>query len=375
MSDRVALGDICEVFGGATPSKKVASYFEGSIPWATIRDMGEASLTDTEFKITQEALDSCSSSLIPSGNVVIATRVGLGKVCLLAQDTAINQDLRGLVPKDPSAVDRKYLFYAMKDLAPEIVASGSGATVQGVRLPFIKQLQITLPPLDDQRRIVATLDEALGEIGELKRNRQAKLEAFDDVKASILTELLQPNSGAAATEAWTEVPLANACSIDYGTRVVRKQEAGTEYPVYGGGGATFRVDKFNREDTVIVSRFAMSEQTTRAVRGKFFLNDSGLTVSTLDAGAVTQDFVNAWLLASSARIYSLGRGTAQRNLDVPAFREMTFRFPPLDEQRRIVATLDEADLAVDSGKVAATEELELADAMASSLMTELLTAA
>ena len=50
------------------------------------------------------------------------------------------------------------------------------------------------------------------------------------------------------------------CQIEYETRVTRKKDAGTIYPVYGGGGATFRIDDYNREDCVIVSRFAMSKR-------------------------------------------------------------------------------------------------------------------
>src|ERR1700674_3322153 len=73
-------------------------------------------------------------------------------------------------------------------------------------------------------------------------------------------------------------PLGEVCNVDYGTRVVQKRDGGSVYPVYGGGGATFKLDSFNREDCMVISRFGMSEQCTRFVSGKFFLNDSGLTV-------------------------------------------------------------------------------------------------
>lgn len=68
---------------------------------------------------------------------------------------------------------------------------------------------------------------------------------------------------------WVADKLEDCCLIEYGTRVVKKKDGGTIYPVYGGGGATFRVDAFNREDRMVIARFGMSEQCTRFVSGKF----------------------------------------------------------------------------------------------------------
>ena len=140
------LGDLCQVIGGGTPSKDKTKYYSGDIPWATVRDMRSEVITETECKITKEAVKNSATNIIPKGNVVIATRVGLGKVCLLGQDTAINQDLRGIVPIDLKALSVRFLFWWLKDIADAIVAEGTGATVQGVKLPFVKSLQVPLPP-------------------------------------------------------------------------------------------------------------------------------------------------------------------------------------------------------------------------------------
>jgi type I restriction enzyme S subunit len=136
--------------------------------------------------------------------------------------------------------------------------------------------------------------------------------------------------------------LGDVAQVVFGTRVTRKKDAGSIYPVYGGGGATFSLDLYNRESSFIVSRFAMSEECVRYVDGKFFLNDSGLTVDTLNSDLLLQDYLDRFLLSKSADIYSLGRGTAQRNLDIDAFKRLEMKIPPLDEQKRIVAKLDEA---------------------------------
>jgi len=158
-------------------------------------------------------------------------------------------------------------------------------------------------------------------------------------------------------EDWEIKNLEDACNIDYGTRVVKKKDAGTKYPVYGGGGATFNVDDFNRENSLVISRFAMSEQCTRFVQGKFFLNDSGLTLSSKN-GDLLQDFLNLQMLSLNQTIYDLGRGTAQRNLDVPKFRQLKIQYPKsIEEQKRIVSILDKAFAAIDKAKANAEQNL------------------
>ena len=156
----VKLGDVCELIGGGTPSKKNAAYYGGEIPWATVRDMHSDELSKTELKITQLGLENSSSKVIPANNIVIASRVGLGKVCLLNQSTAINQDLRGVIPKKSDTIDVRFLFYWFKSIEQTIISAGRGATVHGVTLPFLKALELSLPPLAEQQHIVAKLDAA-----------------------------------------------------------------------------------------------------------------------------------------------------------------------------------------------------------------------
>ncbi len=79
------IGEICHVVGGGTPSKSNDEFYTGEIPWATVRDMKSEIIYETECRITEEAVKKSSTNIIKQGNVVIATRVGLGKVCMVAQ--------------------------------------------------------------------------------------------------------------------------------------------------------------------------------------------------------------------------------------------------------------------------------------------------
>lgn len=149
------------------------------------------------------------------------------------------------------------------------------------------------------------------------------------------------------------------CHVEYGTRVVRKRDGGSIYPVYGGGDVTFAMDTFNRSGRVIIARFGMSEKCTRFVADRFFLNDSGLTISPRKPYELLPAYLDMWAVAMNDAIYALGKGVAQRNLDVPAFRSMKISYPAdVIEQQRIVQVLDEAFAGIDT--VAQLSEKKLA---------------
>ena len=142
------------------------------------------------------------------------------------------------------------------------------------------------------------------------------------------------------TNGWITDEIDNLCNVEYGTRVVQKKDGGTIYPVYGGGGATFFMDTFNRENRLTIARFAMSAQCTRLVKSKFFLNDSGLTLSPKDTAKINQEFLDYQCLAMNNIFYSLAKGSAQKNLDVPAFRKLKLHIPKdLMLQEKIVRRL------------------------------------
>ena len=161
--------------------------------------------------------------------------------------------------------------------------------------------------------------------------------------------------------------MGDVCSINYGTRVVQKRDGGSTYPVYGGGGATFKMDSYNREDCLIVARFAMSPQCVRYVQGKFFLNDSGLSVESASP-MLSQSFLDKHIMALNDKIYSLGKGAAQKNLDINALKNIEIHFPvSLSEQEKIVAELDCLSGIIEKKK----QQLKEYDVLAQSIFYEM----
>ncbi|MCM1293402.1 MAG: restriction endonuclease subunit S [Bacteroides sp.] len=161
---------------------------------------------------------------------------------------------------------------------------------------------------------------------------------------------------------WEYRRLGEVCTVNFGKRIVAKETEPGQYSVYGGGGATFTTDLYNREDCMIVSRFAMSPECVRYVKGRFFLNDSGLSVSSAEK-RLSQSFVDKYLWSNQDLIYNLGRGAAQKNLNIKQFTEINIPVPPMGVQERIVGELDEINGLIEAKR----EQLKQLDLLAQSI--------
>lgn len=184
------LGDVCYVVGGGTPDTKNKDYWGGSIPWATVSDMNCEVIKSTGYSITGRGLDESSSRIIKAGEIIIATRVGLGKVCKLAIDTAINQDLKGIIPKENNIL-KDFIFYYFKNKANYIVNNGIGATVKGVKIKFIESLSFDYPPSPEQQKIIERLDALSANIKKLEEVLRKTQDECDALKQAILREVFE----------------------------------------------------------------------------------------------------------------------------------------------------------------------------------------
>ena len=168
----VPLGEVVDFIGGGTPSRDVNHYWNGEIPWASVKDFKGPSIDSTLESITHEGLSASSSALIPAGHVIMPTRMALGKAAINSIDVAINQDLKALKPK--TRIDTRYLLHAILSRAKEIQSHGKGATVQGITIERLRAIKVPLPPLEEQRRIAAILDKA-GSLQKLSQSAITKL--------------------------------------------------------------------------------------------------------------------------------------------------------------------------------------------------------
>ena len=154
----VRLGEmILNHIGGGTPDKSNEAYWNGDIPWMSVKDVHQDSMyaDRTIDSITPAGLENSSSNLIEANRLIVVMRMAVGRAVINKLPVAINQDLRALFFRDN--VTQEYILRIFKILKFET----SGMTVKGIKLWVLLNTPIPLPPLDEQKRIVAKLDELL----------------------------------------------------------------------------------------------------------------------------------------------------------------------------------------------------------------------
>jgi type I restriction enzyme M protein len=118
--------------------------------------------------------------------------------------------------------------------------------------------------------------------------------------------------------------LDDVIDVVCGNRITQKNDRGTKYPVYGGGGVSFYTDSTNAEDCIVISRFAMSEKCVRYVKEPFWLLDSGFTVSIKkdQEDRFSENYLFYVLQSIQNKIFLCGRGIGQKNIDFELFNSI-----------------------------------------------------
>lgn len=349
------LGEVCHVIGGGTPPKDRPEYYDGEIPWATVRDMRADIIERTEFTITRAAVEASATNVIPARNVVIATRVGLGKVCLIERPTAINQDLRGVIPRDPQQLEVKFLFWWLKSVAHLIEKEGTGATVQGVKLPFIKSLGLPLPPLPEQRRIVAILDDAFEAIATAKANTVKNLQNARELPAVFMRRSL-----ATGADSWTESTIGEQVTLQRGFDITKDLQRDGSVPVVSSGGVrSYHDTHMVRAPGVVMGR--------KGTLGKvFFLEEDfwphDTTLWVKDFKGNDPRFVYRFFAVLEVK--GLDSGAANPALNRNQVHALCVLWPPLDDQVALAERIERISAGADqlastyAAKLAALDELK-----------------
>ena len=153
------LGDIGTVVGGATPSTKEVSNYDGNIPWITPKDLANHNgryISHGERMISQKGFDSCSCRMLPEGSILFSSRAPIGYVAIANNELCTNQGFKSVIPND-SIVDSLFLYYLLVYYRPVIENMGSGTTFKEVSGSVMKNLAVNMPELDEQKRIAAIL--------------------------------------------------------------------------------------------------------------------------------------------------------------------------------------------------------------------------
>ena len=197
------LKSLTNFLGGGTPSRENLSFWNGSIPWVSPKDMKRELIDSAEECITEEGLTKSSSNLITTGCVLVVVRSGILQhtipVAINAVPVAINQDMKALDFCAGSCLNNFFLRWVqgLNDLLL-LVWSKQGATVESIEHSYLAETLIALPPMGEQKSIVAFLNaeitrlddlttEATRAIALLKERRTALISAAVTGKIDVRT--------------------------------------------------------------------------------------------------------------------------------------------------------------------------------------------
>ncbi|OBV10539.1 putative Type I restriction-modification system [Erythrobacter dokdonensis DSW-74] len=309
-------------------------------------------LAQTEHTISEEGLRNSSAKLIPAGEVIMASRVGLGKACILQHDTAINQDIRALLPLKPSTVDRRFCLYWLQSVKDDIIAAGTGATVQGIKLPFIKSLPFPDVAFEEQKRIVAVLDQAFAALDRALALAEANLADAEELFDGWLTAVFHDHPAEWATRKLRD--LCHQITVGHvGPMADRYTSAGTPF-LRSQNVRPFRIDLGDVKfiDDAFRSELKKSELrpgdvaivrtgypgTAAVIPDDLPLANCADLVIARPKDELHPEFLAMFLNSSFGKkmVAEKSVGAAQKHFNVGAAKEVDFAYPGLEDQRTIV---------------------------------------
>ena len=168
------LGDIAEIIGGGTPSTSNNEFWNGNIPWLTPRDLtgySKVYISHGERFITESGLKNSSAKLMPKGSVLLTSRAPIGYVVIAKNEICTNQGFKSLVPNF-EILNSEFLYYWLKSNTDYLQQLGTGTTFAEISGSVVKNIDISLPPLEEQKAIAEVLSSLDDKIDLLHRQNQ-----------------------------------------------------------------------------------------------------------------------------------------------------------------------------------------------------------
>jgi type I restriction enzyme S subunit len=171
------VSEIYDIIGGGTPPTKVEEYWQGDIPWISSADIHGPRDIRPRRGITKSAIENSATNLVPAGSLIVVTRVGLGKVALADTSICFSQDSQALVGSSDFVLP-DYAIYYLSQAVQVFKYRSRGTTIAGVTKKQLADLPFALPPLPEQRRIVAEIETQFTRL-------EAGVAALERVQANI----------------------------------------------------------------------------------------------------------------------------------------------------------------------------------------------
>lgn len=204
-----SLADLGEFVGGITPSKGVSRYWGEGHPWVSPKDMGEDQLITSEDQVTQAALEETSLKMVPAGSLVMVARSGILRrkfpVAITNMPCTLNQDMKALVLR-PS-VNQRYLQVMLKGFQPRVLSDlvKTGMTVESLIFKDFTKALWPIPPLAEQQRIVAKVDELMALCNALEHESAGAMAAHQALVEILLATLVKSADATDLARDWARL--------------------------------------------------------------------------------------------------------------------------------------------------------------------------
>jgi type I restriction enzyme S subunit len=177
-----------QIIHGSTPESNNIEYWDGNIPWITPADMVDFGIISKgERTITKRGYNSCGTSILPKGSIIISTRAPVGKINITQAELCTNQGCKSLVSL---YTHTKYYFYLLYAIQEELVREGKGTTFIELGTFELGNFNILLPSLSEQSAIANFLDTHCSKIDSIIAELEQQIELLKQYKISLITETI-----------------------------------------------------------------------------------------------------------------------------------------------------------------------------------------
>ena len=238
------LSEIMDLIGGGTPKTTKPEYWDGDIPWLSVKDFNNdfRFVYETEKHITELGLNNSSTKLLQAGDIIISARGTVGEIATIPFPMAFNQSCYGLRAKK-EIVTADFLYYLIKHNIHVLKKNTHGSVFDTITRDTFAGIEVDIPDMDSQSKIaeiLSNIDEKIEVNVRINENLQQQAQAL---YASMFIDNADP--------AWIQGHLSDLITVKYG-KDHKKLDDGS-YPVYGSGGIMRYVERplYDKESVLI----------------------------------------------------------------------------------------------------------------------------
>lgn len=368
------LGEVCDIEIGKTPSRSNKKFWDlekqTENVWLSIRDLSDAEdkiISDSKEYISEKGAEI--SKKVKSGTLLVSFKLTLGRLAFAGRDLYTNEAIASLNIKNEKEICKEFLYQYLSyfdwDEATRGDVKVKGKTLNKAKL---KKIEITTPPLSEQKRIVKILDEAFEKIEKAKENAERNLKNSKELFESYLKNVF-----ANPEKDWKEKTLGEVVETTQGVQIVKSLQV--KNPKIGYRRYLY-ISDFNHEknlkyvqdiypkklvtpdDLIVVNTGASAGKIYRGING--ILSNNLFKVSFLK-DVLDTDFLYYFVTSSIFKKFQkkIVRGTANPHMGHENFNLTPFALPKLSEQKIIVKKLD--SLSEQTKKLEGVYRQKLAD--------------